>query len=197
LPETSGREHMPTSITRPTSIASTANRTTARCVELAAVFQDQLLEEPSSTRASAALRRRQLALITIARAACRECPLITVGIARPSPASRTCSPQQRPLPARRSSAAARRRRSGILGALAYRAPWIRRLHPDSQTMKRVCSLRVYIARYTLLAPLAEACAGEPAWLSTAGARLPTLTRPAARVSQEPPRVPLSSGQLSE
>jgi hypothetical protein len=68
---------MPTSITSPTPITSSANRTTARCVELAAVFQDQLLEEPLSTGASAALRRRQLALITIARAACRECPLIT------------------------------------------------------------------------------------------------------------------------
>ena len=64
-----------TSITSPTSI--TGNRTTPRCVELAAVFQDQLLEEPLTTGASAALRRRQLALITLAKAACRECPLIT------------------------------------------------------------------------------------------------------------------------
>ena len=68
---------MPISIARPMSITSTANHTTARCVELAAVFQDQLLEEPPSTGASAALRRRRLALITIAKAACRECPLIT------------------------------------------------------------------------------------------------------------------------
>jgi DNA-binding CsgD family transcriptional regulator len=65
---------MPTSITSPTSI--TGNRTTPRCVELAAVFQDQLLEQPT-TGASTALRRRQLALITLAKAACRECPLIT------------------------------------------------------------------------------------------------------------------------
>ena len=68
---------MPTSIARHMSITSTADRTTARCVELAAVFQDQLLEEPPSTGTSAALRRRRLALITIAKAACRECPLIT------------------------------------------------------------------------------------------------------------------------
>ena len=68
---------MPTSITSPTLITSSANRTTPRCVDLAAVFQEQLLEEPLSTGASAALRRRQLALITLAKAACRECPLIT------------------------------------------------------------------------------------------------------------------------
>ena len=41
------------------------------------MFQDQLLEEPLTAGASAALRRRQLALITLAKTACRECPLIT------------------------------------------------------------------------------------------------------------------------
>jgi hypothetical protein len=76
-PKTSGSEHLPTPIARPTSITSTANRTNARYVELAAVFQDQLLEEPPSTGASAAPRRRRLALITIAKAACCKCPLIT------------------------------------------------------------------------------------------------------------------------
>jgi hypothetical protein len=67
----------PTSVTIPTSVIGIAKRSSARCVELAAVFQDQLLEEPLSTGGSAALRRRQQALITMAQAACRECPLIT------------------------------------------------------------------------------------------------------------------------
>jgi AraC-like DNA-binding protein len=61
---------MPTSISRAVSRA-------ARCVELATVFQDQLLEEPLTAGASATLRRRQLGLITTAQAACRACPLIT------------------------------------------------------------------------------------------------------------------------
>src|SRR5687768_12119365 len=66
-----GREHMPT------STASSANQTTAHCVELASVFHDQLLEEPLLASASATLRRRQLGLITAAQRACRTCPLIT------------------------------------------------------------------------------------------------------------------------
>ena len=61
----------------PTSTTSTANQTTARCVELASVFHDQLLEEPLPASASATLRRRQLGLITAAQRACRACPLIT------------------------------------------------------------------------------------------------------------------------
>lgn len=61
----------------PTSISRAASRATARCVELATVFQDQLLEEPLTAGASATLRRRQLGLITTAQAACRACPLIT------------------------------------------------------------------------------------------------------------------------
>jgi Transcription factor WhiB len=59
-----------------TSITSTADQPTARCVELAPVFQDPLLEEPLPAGASAALRRRQLALITAAQRACRACPLM-------------------------------------------------------------------------------------------------------------------------
>jgi hypothetical protein len=60
-----------------TSITHTASRTKARCVELSAIFQDQLLEEPLPTSAPATLRHRQQAMITMAEAACRECPLIT------------------------------------------------------------------------------------------------------------------------
>ena len=60
----------------PTASASTVNHATARCIELATVFQDQLLEEPLPAGAPGAVRRRQLALITTARAACRECPVI-------------------------------------------------------------------------------------------------------------------------
>jgi hypothetical protein len=59
-----------------TSTTSTADHTTARCIELAAIFQDQLLEDPLPASAPGTVRRRQLALITMARAACRECPLI-------------------------------------------------------------------------------------------------------------------------
>jgi hypothetical protein len=59
-----------------TSSTSTADRTTARCVELAAVFQDQLLEDPLPASAPPALRRRQTGLITAAQGACRACPLI-------------------------------------------------------------------------------------------------------------------------
>ena len=51
------------------------NYAAARCIELAAVFQDQLLEEPLPASAPGVVRRRQLALITTAQAACRECPL--------------------------------------------------------------------------------------------------------------------------
>jgi hypothetical protein len=59
----------------PTSSTSTANYA-ARCIELATVFQDQLLEDPLPATVPGAVRRRQLALITTARTACRECPLI-------------------------------------------------------------------------------------------------------------------------
>jgi Transcription factor WhiB len=60
----------------PTASTSTADRTTARCVDLAAVFQDQLLEDPLPASAPTALRRRQMGLITAAQHACRACPLI-------------------------------------------------------------------------------------------------------------------------
>jgi len=66
----------PMAVTSPMSVKSTAHRSSPRCVELAGVFHDQLLEGPLSTGASTALRRRQQALITMAQAACRECPLI-------------------------------------------------------------------------------------------------------------------------
>jgi hypothetical protein len=59
-----------------TSSTSTTDRTTARCVELAAVFQDQLLGEPLPATTPPALRRRQTALITAAQGACQPCPLI-------------------------------------------------------------------------------------------------------------------------
>ena len=58
----------------PTSSTSTAD-ISARCVELASVFQDPLLEEPHPASASGAVRRRQLGLIGTAQTACRECPL--------------------------------------------------------------------------------------------------------------------------
>jgi hypothetical protein len=51
------------------------NYAAAQCIELAGVFQDQLLEEPLPASAPGVVRRRQLALITTAQAACRECPL--------------------------------------------------------------------------------------------------------------------------
>ena len=52
----------------PTTSASTVSHVTARCTELAAVFQDQLLEEPLPASAPGAVRRRQVALITTAPA---------------------------------------------------------------------------------------------------------------------------------
>src|SRR6187431_2932696 len=61
----------------PTSSTKIDNYAAARCIELAAVFQDQLLEESLLASAPGVVRRRQLALITLAKAACRECPLIT------------------------------------------------------------------------------------------------------------------------
>src|SRR4029450_4890225 len=60
----------------PTSSTKLDNYAGARCMELAAVFQDQLLEKPLPASAPGVVRRRQLALITAAQAACRECPLI-------------------------------------------------------------------------------------------------------------------------
>ena len=64
-------EHMPTSSTQ------SGNYATARCIELAGVFQDQLLEEPLPTSAPSTVRRQQQTLITTAQAACRRCPLIS------------------------------------------------------------------------------------------------------------------------
>ena len=60
----------------PTSSTKIDNYAAARCIELAAVFQDQLLEEPLPASAPGVVRRRQLALIATAQTACRECPLI-------------------------------------------------------------------------------------------------------------------------
>jgi len=60
----------------PTSSTSTAEITTARCVELASVFHDPLLEEPLPASAPGAVRRRQMGLMSAAQTACRACPLI-------------------------------------------------------------------------------------------------------------------------
>ena len=60
----------------PTSSTKIDNAAAAQCIDLAAVFQDQLLEEPLPASAPGPVRRRQLALITTAQATCRECPLI-------------------------------------------------------------------------------------------------------------------------
>jgi Transcription factor WhiB len=60
----------------PTSITSTAEIPTARCVELASVFQDPLLEESLPASAPGAVRRRQMGLMMAAQTACRACPLI-------------------------------------------------------------------------------------------------------------------------
>jgi hypothetical protein len=59
-----------------TPSAKINNYAAAHCIPLAAVFHDQLLEEPLPAGASGTVRRRQQALITTAQAACRECPLI-------------------------------------------------------------------------------------------------------------------------
>jgi hypothetical protein len=66
----------PTSGLTSSPTSSTASNAAARCIELAAVFQDQLLEEPLPASAPGTVRRQQLALITTAQAACRDCPLI-------------------------------------------------------------------------------------------------------------------------
>jgi hypothetical protein len=66
----------PTASATSSPTASTASYAAARCIELAAVFQDQLLEEPLRASAPGTVRRQQLALITTAQAACRDCPLI-------------------------------------------------------------------------------------------------------------------------
>jgi hypothetical protein len=66
----------PTASATSSPTASTASYAAARCIGLAAVFQDQLLEEPLRASAPGTVRRRQLALINTAQAACRDCPLI-------------------------------------------------------------------------------------------------------------------------
>jgi|GEM_PF-6105159 hypothetical protein len=48
----------------PTASASTVSHASAPCTELAAVFQDQLFEEPLPASAPRAVRRRHVALIT-------------------------------------------------------------------------------------------------------------------------------------
>jgi DNA-binding MarR family transcriptional regulator len=60
----------------PTSSTKISDYAAARCLELTTVFQDQLLEEPLPASAPGTVRRRQLALLTTAQAACRSCPLI-------------------------------------------------------------------------------------------------------------------------
>jgi hypothetical protein len=60
----------------PTSSSKPGNYAAARCIELAAVFQDQLPEEPLLASRPRTVRRQQQALITTAQAACRECPLL-------------------------------------------------------------------------------------------------------------------------
>lgn len=47
-----------------------------RCVELASVFQDPLLEEPLASNATATVRRRYATLVGEAERACSSCPLI-------------------------------------------------------------------------------------------------------------------------
>jgi transcription factor WhiB/sigma-70-like protein len=56
---------------RPTSAAPQP-----RCVELASVFQNPLLEEPPAGRAGVAERRQYNALVARAEQTCRDCPLI-------------------------------------------------------------------------------------------------------------------------
>ena len=46
------------------------------CVRLAAVFQDELLEQPPTTSAPAAVRQRAASLAAQARDACHGCPLL-------------------------------------------------------------------------------------------------------------------------
>jgi Transcription factor WhiB len=66
----------------PTSSTITAEIATARCVELASVFQDPLLEEPLLASAPGAVRRRQLGLMSAAQIACQACPLIVACLYR-------------------------------------------------------------------------------------------------------------------
>ena len=49
---------------------------TPRCVELASVFQDPLLEEPPASNAPATVRRQYAALVDAAQQACQSCPMI-------------------------------------------------------------------------------------------------------------------------
>jgi hypothetical protein len=60
----------------PTWSTKISDYAAARCLELTTVFQDHLLEEPLPASSPGTVRRRQLALLTTAQAACRECPLI-------------------------------------------------------------------------------------------------------------------------
>jgi hypothetical protein len=54
----------------------TSSAPVPRCVELASVFQNPLLEEPLPSSTPAAVRRRYAALVHEAARACRSCPLI-------------------------------------------------------------------------------------------------------------------------
>lgn len=47
-----------------------------RCVELASVFQNPLLEEPLPSTATASMRHRYAGLVAQAEQACRHCPLV-------------------------------------------------------------------------------------------------------------------------
>lgn len=60
-----------------TSHTSDSPKLTApNCVRLASVFQDSLVEQPPTSSAPIAVRRRAAALTTQARAACHGCPLL-------------------------------------------------------------------------------------------------------------------------
>ena len=54
----------------------TGSARSPRCVELASVFQDPLLEEPPAGNAPAAVRSRYALLVAKAQQACASCPMI-------------------------------------------------------------------------------------------------------------------------
>lgn len=58
------------------------DRTTPACAQRPELFQDPLLEEPPTTNASAADRRRHAGLVATAASACRGCPLMTACLHR-------------------------------------------------------------------------------------------------------------------
>jgi AraC-like DNA-binding protein len=60
----------------PTSSTKISDYAAARCLELTTVFQDRLPEEPLPASTPGTERRRQLALLATAQAACQDYPLI-------------------------------------------------------------------------------------------------------------------------